>query len=184
MNEGLQKLQVPEFKDKLFYHYYYWEFYSLELFTWTHNIAFETFTLNLGCLFELRCASSTAAASNRPVVLLTLLNKPWLDKKDLKFFYNFSHGCIDEISWVFSPWRKTCLWKVIVCCDGGEVGLFERLFGANVRLTLGLPVGRPSAKYCGQDDDNPLSLSFIFLSRPFIDNLSWTPIKLHRYTSI
>lgn len=70
MNEGLQKLQVPEFKDKLFYHYYYyWEFYSLELFTWTHNIAFETFALNPGCLFELiRCMSSTAAASNRPVV--------------------------------------------------------------------------------------------------------------------
>lgn len=101
MNEGLQKLQVPEFKDKLFYHYYYWEFYSLELFTWTHNIAFETFALNLGCLFELRCMmSSTAAASNRPVVLLTLLNKPRLDKKERSFTtfpitkWSFKHSMV------------------------------------------------------------------------------------------
>lgn len=106
MNEGLQKLQVPEFKDKLFSHYYYWEFYSLELFTWTHNIAFETFALNLGCLFELRCMmSSTAAASNRPVVLLTLLNKPRLDKKE-RSFTTFSDGLNEALSiqWFWCSW--------------------------------------------------------------------------------
>lgn len=62
--------------------------------------------------------------------------------------------------------------ETFVCSDDGEVGLSGRLFGGSARLTLGLPVGRPSAKYCGQGDDNPLSLSFIFLSRPFVYNLS------------
>lgn len=171
MNGGLQKLQVPEFKDRLFCHYYYWEFYSLELLTWAHNIAFETFALNPGCLFELiRCMSSTAAASNRPVVFSSLneaLSIQWFWCSRVYWWNLMSILSVEENLFLKSHWG--CL-KDFLAQMSGWLWVFQW--------------GRPSAKYCGQDDDNPLSLSFIFLSRPFIDNLNWTPIKLRTYISI
>lgn len=172
MNGGLQKLQVPEFKDKLFYHYYYyyyWEFYSLELFTWTHNIAFNRFK------------SWMLVWANKVYVLYCCCITKW----------SFKHSVVSVLTGVLMKSHEYSLRGGKPVCEKSlPVAMVERwgcLKDFLAQMSGWLWVfqwGRPSAKYCGQDDDNPLSLSFIFLSRPFIDDLSWTPIKLHRYISI